>query len=341
MKFLNSPLSVVRGPLYVYATDLFMRAWILNTFEGLKDMKLSEVAEPQAKAGEVLLRMRYAALNPADRYLSEGQYPARPPLPHVLGRDGVGTIAGSDQLRMVLRGEVGVNRWGTLAESVVVPETDLLEIPNGWTLEESAGAALVYLTAFQAISQWDMEMAGKTLLITGASGGVGVACVQLGKALGARVFAMSRSEEKGTKLRELGADEILDPEDEQWVSRVKKTLNTRIDLAVDNIGGPLFSQVLDVMNNNGRISCVGRLAGPVPEFNTASLFFRRLRVGGVAVGTYGREEAHAAWKQVIQLLGKTGAKPIIDSVWPMDQVPQAFERLKQGPMGKVLIRLGV
>lgn len=318
-----------------------MRAWLLNSFTGLNAMHLVQDApEPKAEGAEVVLQMRYAALNPADRYLSEGQYPARPPLPHVLGRDGVGTIAGTDQLRMVLRGEVGVSRWGTLAERVAVPGTDLLEIPAGWSLEESAGAALVYLTAYQALTQWpDLDLPGKNILITGASGGVGVACVQLGKALGARIFAMSRSKEKGKRLCELGADEILDPADPQWVLRIKKEMNARIDLAVDNIGGALFSQLLDVMNSNGRISCVGRLAGPVPEFNTASLFFRRLRIGGVAVGTYGREEAHAAWKQVIQFLAKTNARPIIDSVWPFEKVLEAFARLAEGPMGKVLVKI--
>jgi NADPH:quinone reductase len=318
-----------------------MRAWLLKSFDGIKDLELVQNApDPKSTASEVILQMRYAALNPADRYLAEGQYPAHPPLPHVLGRDGVGTILGTNQMRMVLRGEVGVSRWGTLADRVVVPETDLLEIPAGWSLEESAGAALVYLTAYQALIQWsDLDLAGKNILITGASGGVGVACVQLAKALGAHIFAMSRSEEKGKQLRLLGADEILDPTNDQWVAYVKKQLKQRIDLAIDNIAGPLFSQLLEVMNQNGRISCVGRLAGPVPHFNTASIFFRRLRIGGVAVGTYGREEAHAAWNEIVKLLAKTGSRPIVDSVWPMEDVPKAFARLHEGPMGKVLVQI--
>lgn len=317
-----------------------MRAWLLKSFDGIQDLELSVNApEPQASAGDAVLDLRYAALNPADRYLAEGQYPTHPPLPHVLGRDGVGTLAGTNQMRMVLRGEVGVSRWGTLAEKVAVPLTDLLEIPAGWSLEESAGAALVYLTAFQALTQWaELDLAGKTILITGASGGVGVACIQLGKAMGARILAMSRSAEKGKQLRQIGADEILDPTNNQWAAHVKKKLNLRVDLAVDNIGGPLFSQILDVMNDRGRISCVGRLAGPVPQFNTASIFFRRIRIGGVAVGTYGREEAHDAWKRIVQLLAKTGAKPLVDSIWDFEKVPQAFARLKEGPLGKVLVR---
>jgi len=91
------------------------------------------------------------------------------------------------------------------------------------------------------------------------------------------------------------------------------------------------------MADRGRISCVGRLAGPVPQFNTASLFFRRLKVGGVAVGAYTAEESRRAWDEVVRLLAQTGARPLIDSVFPFTDLPQAFARLKAGPMGKVLL----
>ena len=91
---------------------------------------------------------------------------------------------------------------------------------------------------------------------------------------------------------------------------------------------------------NGRVSTVGRLAGPVPSFNTASLFFRRLKVGGVAIATYTNEESHAAWHSVLATLAKTaGVRPVIDAVFPYQEVPKAFERLAQGPMGKVLVRV--
>jgi len=111
----------------------------------------------------------------------------------------------------------------------------------------------------------------------------------------------------------------------------------RVDLAIDNIGGPLFNQVIETMGNNGRISVVGRLAGPVPDFNTASLFFRRLRIGGVAVGTYTNSEARAAWGDVVKLLARGGKKPVVDRVFGFGELVEAFERLREGPMGKVLI----
>ena len=113
-----------------------------------------------------------------------------------------------------------------------------------------------------------------------------------------------------------------------------------MDLGVENIGGPRFNPVLETLGNHGRVSVVGRMAGPVPELNTASLFFRRLRIGGVAVGAYTNAEARSAWREVVKLLGKGGKKPVVDCVFKFEELKEAFERLKRGPMGKVLIGTG-
>lgn len=329
-----------------------MKAWLLDSLGGIENLRLGEVADPVAAAGEVVLQMRYAALNPADRYLAEGQYPARPPLPHILGRDGIGTVrqigTGVQGFRVgqtlvVLRGEAGVSRAGTLAEAVAVPMESLVEMPAGWTEPEAAGATLVYMTAYQALTQFG-ELPPSVVLITGASGGVGVATTQLAHAMGHTVIGLSRSEEKAKKLKELGALAIFDPADTQWRRRVKELLGKgggvprRVDLAVDSIGGELFNDVLDTLGEWGKVSVVGRLAGPVPQFNTASLFFRRLRIGGVAVSSYSNAESRTAWKNSLELLAKTGAKPIVDRVFDFTDVPAAFARLKEGPMGKVVIR---
>ena len=324
-----------------------MRAWLLDRLEGLSRLRLAEAPDPRPAAGEVVLEVQLAALNPADRYLAEGQYPAKPPLPHVLGRDGVGAVIeigpGAGPLRigdrrMVLRGEVGVSRWGTFAQRVAVPAESLVEIPAGWTDEESAGATLVYLTAYQALTQWG-ELRASVILVTGASGGVGVATLQLATAMGHTVVALSRSEAKQQRLRELGAKVTLDPQDPQWPQKLKRELaGRRVDLAIDNIGGELLPRVIDTLGDHGKVSLVGRLAGSVPQFNTAALFFRRIRLGGVAVGAYTNAESRAAWDAVNRIMQKSGAKPLVDSVFDFEELLSAFERLAQGPMGKVLVR---
>ena len=328
-----------------------MRAWLMESFEGVDKMRLGEVPDPRPAAGEILLRIRFAALNPADAFLAQAMYPAKPALPHILGRDGVGEVIaagpGVERPRVgemvgVLRCDVGVERWGTLAEKTVVPADCVVPIPAGWSLEETSGASLVFLTAWQALTQWSDPPAppphGSVLLITGASGGVGVASLLLGKSMGLRVVALSRSAQKAAVLKDMGADFVFEPDDPNLRKKVSAAIAPqKVDIAVDNVGGSLFNQVVALLGYGGRISVVGRSGGPVPEFNTATLFFRRNRIGGVAVSDYTPELAQATWKEMVERLAAMGKRPIVDRVFPFAEAKAAFARLAEGPMGKVLI----
>jgi NADPH2:quinone reductase len=215
-----------------------------------------------------------------------------------------------------------------------------VEAPPEWTAEQAASATLVYLTAYQSITQWE-DLPGETvILISGASGGVGVSASQLGVAMGHTVIGLSRNAEKRAILKSLGMNLALDPTDPAWRKSLGSFLGKRkVNLVIDNVGGALFSELLATLGDRGRVSVVGRLAGDVPNFNTASLFFRRLRIGGVAVGAYTNDESRAAWKQVLELLNRRGDRPLIDHVFSFDQLPAAFQRLAEGPMGKVLIKV--
>jgi NADPH2:quinone reductase len=324
-----------------------MRAWLLESLGGLDRLRLGEIADPRPAAGEVVLRVHFAALNPADRYLAEGQYPARPPFPHILGRDGVGTVIDVGQeadnwkigdRALLLRSDVGVARHGTFAEKVAVPVESLTTIPPGWTEPQAAAAPLVYLTAYQSLTQFGELPAGQVVLITGASGGVGVASIHLARAMGHTVVAMSRGTEKVDALKQLGAHAVFDPNDATWRKKIKEfTGGKRVGHAIDNIGGALFSDVVDSLGHNGKVACVGRLAGPVPQFNTASLFFRRITIKGVYVGDYTPPQSQAAWAATLKLLNDAGVKPVVDRVFPFEQLIDAFEHLRQGPLGKVLL----
>jgi NADPH:quinone reductase len=330
-----------------------MRAWLMDAYDGIETLRLGEVAHPQPGPAEVLLRVKFAALNPADAFLARGMYPAKPPLPHVLGRDGVGDVLavgpGVKNVRVgdtvgILRCNVGVESWGTLAEKVVVPAESVTPVPVGWSLEEMAAAPLVFLTAWQALTQWSDPPASpgerSVLLVTGASGGVGVASVLLGKSMNLTVVALSRSAEKRAILMGLGADFVFDPGDKNLRKEVLASISPKkVDMAVDNVGGALFSQVVAMLGYGGRISVVGRSGGTVPDFNTATLFFRRNRIGGVAVGDYTAESAHIAWVQIVDRLNAVRRRPVVDAILPFEDVKSGFARLAQGPMGKVLMRV--
>jgi len=331
-----------------------MRAWLMDSYDGVEKLRLGEVPDPEPGPGQVLLKLKFAALNPADAFLSQGMYPAKPALPHILGRDGVGDVVKTGpgvtgfnpgKTVGILRCDAGVSVWGTLADMVVVPAASLAPIPSGWSLEQATAAPLVFLTSWQALTQWSDPPApaakGSVLLVTGASGGVGTASVQLGKSMGLTVVALSRSAEKRAKLLELGADFAFDPADAGLRKAVMTAIAPKkVDLVVDSVGGALFNEVIAMLGYAGRISVVGRSGGGVPEFNTATLFFRRNRIGGVAVGDYTPEQAQSSWKEIVKRLDAARQKPVIDAIYPFEEVKAAFARLNQGPMGKVLVRVG-
>ncbi|MEK6784619.1 MAG: zinc-binding alcohol dehydrogenase family protein [Nitrospirota bacterium] len=328
-----------------------MRAWLMDSYQGIEKLRFGEVPDPHPGPADVLVTVRYAALNPADAFLAQGLYPAKPTLPHILGRDGVGDVelVGSrgGNIRVgdtigILRCEIGVEMPGTLAEKVVVPAESLVPIPTGWSLEEMAGAPLVFLTAWQALTQWSDPpgpLAKRSvLLVTGASGGVGLASVLLGKSMDLIVVALSRDAEKRAKLTALGADFVFDPEDSSLVKSISAAISPRkVDLAVDCVGGNLLPRIIAGLGHAGRISIVGRSGGTVSEFNTATLLFRRIRMGGVSVGDYTVPAARAAWREIVIRLESIGHRPQVDSIVPFEEVKKGFARLAQGPMGKVLV----
>ena len=330
-----------------------MRAWLMDSYAGVEQLRLGEMPDPQPGPSEVRLKLRYAALNPADAFLAQGLYPAKPSLPHILGRDGVGDVevVGSrvENMRVgdtvgILRCETGVEMPGTLAEKVVVPMESLVKTPAGWSLEEMAGAPLVFLTAWQALTQWSDPPAPpperSIILITGASGGVGVATMLLGKSMNLTVVGLSRDADKRAKLKALGTDHVFDPADKDLRRSISAAISPRkVDLAIDCVGGKLLPQVIALLDYGGKISVVGRSGGTVPEFNTATLLFRRIRMGGVSVDDYTAQAAHAAWKEIVDRLDAIGQRPLVDSIVSFEEVKKGFARLAQGPMGKVVVRV--
>jgi len=154
------------------------------------------------------------------------------------------------------------------------------------------------------------------------------------------VIGLSRSLEKGEKLKQLGADFVFNPDTPNVRKAVTSTIAPRkIDIVVDNVAGPVFNDLIAILGYGGRISVVGRSGGSVPDFNTATLFFRRNRIGGVSVADYTPESAQAAWKEIVTRLDRLGKRPVTDDVFPFEGVRQAFARLAQGPMGKVVVRV--
>ncbi len=323
-----------------------MRAWRFHEFGAIENLVLEEVGIPVPNKDEVLLKLNFAALNPADHFLIKGQYPRPGTPPFSVGRDGCGTVVEApadsrffigDKV-IVLRSDLGVSRSGTLAEYVCCPEESLAPLPGGWRDEEGAAGPLVFLTAWQALVDRGRLKAGETVLINGASGGVGSAAILLAKALGAKVVALSGSEKKWPSLHDLGADMVVDSRSKHLEQEVKGALGGgRVDLVIENLGGPFLQKSINLVSVNGRICVIGLLAGFQSEITVGHLIFKCIEIHGLNVGAYTAAESQMAWKKIVAALDDAKQRPIIDSKFPLGKVQEAFAKLGEGPLGKVVI----
>ena len=326
-----------------------MRAWRFREFGDLANFRLEDVPVPQLRPGEVKIRVSFASLNPADRLLIEGRYPGAGKLPLTVGRDGSGIVddpGDSTRFRrgdavLVLRSDVGITRQGTLAELVVAPEDVLAPVPAHWSLEEAAAAPLVYLTAWKALVVQGGLKRSETIMVTGASGGVGVAAIQLGKALGARVIALSRDAVKRDRLKALGADVAIDDSATELSSQVADACGgAGPDLIIEHLGGARLAEHVAMVNMNGRIMVIGLLSGRQSELDMGLVLFKQVRIEGVHVGRFAPAEAQAAWSSVVSTMDAAGARPVVDKTFAFEEVPEAFARLAGGHLGKVLVKVG-
>jgi NADPH2:quinone reductase len=324
-----------------------MKSWRFHEFGDITNLQLEDIPVPKLPPGEALVKLNYAALNPADAFLVMGKYPRPGKPPFAVGRDGCGTIQkpgdsgkfkAGDKV-VLLRSNIGITREGTLAEYVAVPEESLAPLPDGWTEQEGAAAPLVFLTAWQALVGVGNLLATHTALVTGASGGVGTASVLLAKAMGATVVALSRSADKRTRLKERGADITLDADIDGLEQRAKEALDGgRVDVVVENLGGPYLQASINLCCEGGRIAQVGLLAGLKSEVVVGTLLFKRVRIEGVQVGAFTPKESQDVWREIVSRMNSAGLRPVVDTVFSMDSVQEAFAYLGNGPFGKVLVR---
>jgi NADPH2:quinone reductase len=325
-----------------------MRAWRFNEFgDFTQNYTMGEYELPEPGDDEVLIRLNYSGLNPADRLLVEGKYPGAGALPLSVGRDGSGVVekaAATSRFKpgdsvLLLRSGIGITLQGTLAEYVIAPEAVVANTPKDWSMEESAAGPLVYLTAWKALVVQGHLKEGESVLVTGATGGVGMAAVQLAKSLGATVIAQTRDESKCDALMELGADFVIDSNTSDLVGDVQRALNGNVDLIIENIAGDELQHHINAANLNGRIMVIGMLGGRSSTIELGQVLFKQLRIEGVHVGKFVPTQAQDAWKRVVDCLKQVDQKPVVDTVFPMDQVQEAFARLQQGHMGKVLVQV--
>ena len=304
---------------------------------------LEEQALPEPGAGEVRVRIKAASLNFPDLLMTEGKYQLKPELTFVLGMEFAGIV---DALGAGVSGfapgdaVAGGNRIGAFSEYAVVPAAALRKKPEAISFAAAASYGAAYLTAYVALVRRGNLQPGETLLVHGASGGVGLAAVDVGRLLGAHVIATSASQAKRRILTEYGADHVLP--DAGFRERVKELTGGRgADVIYDPVGGDVFDESVRCIAFDGRLLIIGFTSGRIPSVNVNMPLIKGFSVVGVRAGEYGRqfpdrgrENMAAIWKWAEE--GKV--RPRIHAEVPLTDWRRAFEMMRSREVvGKVAI----
>ncbi len=321
------------------------------------------ILEP--KAGEVRIRMKAVALNRLDLWVRAGWAGLKLAMPHITCADGAGvvdkvgegvtqylagdricidpTIVDKDspalmtglenQTRIHLLGETVP---GVGAEYVVLPQRNLMKIPEGFGFNEAASAGLVYVTAWHSLITRGGLKPGETVLIVGAGGGVNSASIQIAKLAGATVYVVGSNAEKCAKAKELGADVTINREETpQWSKAVYQMTNKQgVDIVIDNVGAATFNDSIRSARIGGRILVVGNTSGPMVELDLRQVFSRQVSIIGSTMGP------HQDFVKVMNLVFAGRLKPVIGAVLPIDEVRKGMELLEDfSVFGKIVLEI--
>jgi NADPH:quinone reductase-like Zn-dependent oxidoreductase len=328
-----------------------VRAVRIHEDGGPEVLVLEEAPDPEPEPGEVLVRLRASALNHLDVWIRKGLPSV--PKPRILGADGAGVVEAIGNgvtgfepgERVVLNPgvEVGGGRIhvigehgdGTNAELIAVPATNVHAIPDALSFEEAAAFPLVFETAYRMLVTRAALREGEWVLAWGIGGGVSTAALAIAKALGARVLVTSSSDAKLERAWELGADATANHATGDVKAAVQEATEGRgIDVVVENVGEATWATSLQVAAPGGRITVCGATSGPNPPAALHRIWWKQLSILGSTMGT-GEDFAG-----VFELVTSGRARPVVDSVLPLEEIRAAHERLEAGEqLGKIVLTI--
>lgn len=342
-----------------------MKAILFHQHGGPEVLEYADFPTPEPKPGEVLVRLRAAALNRLDLWVRNGWPGIRLQYPHIPGADGAGEIAALGEGvsgwtvgdKVVLNANVGCGecafcragkdnlcaRWnllgetlrGTYCEYISLPPRQVFRLPAEFDLHTAAAAGLVYLTAWHSLISRGSLQSGETVLIVGASGGVNTACIAIAKHIGARVIVVGSEEKKLQLAQSLGAEVLINRTKEpEWHKAVfEVTEKQGADVVVDNVG-TTFPLSFRAARKGGRILTVGNTGGPKFEIDNRFIFVKHLSLLGSTMGTL------KDFSDVMNLV-VSGKLPVaLDAAFPLQEARRAQERLESGAqLGKITLTI--
>ena len=324
-----------------------MRAVLCHAFGPPESLRLEDVDAPVPGPGEVLVDVHAAALNFPDVLMIEGKYQSQPPFPFAPGGELSGTVAAlGEGVTDFQPGEAvfGGIGSGAFVEQVAISADRLRPKPDAMTFGQAAGIGTTYGTSYYALKQRAALQPGENLLVLGAAGGVGLAAVELGKAMGARVIAAASTDEKLAVAGSAGADELINYADGELKDKVKDLTDGKgADVIYDPVGGDLFDQCMRCINWNGRVLVIGFTGGYIPKVPINLILLKGAQVVGVFYGAFSAREPAANAENFGQLLRWIEAgtlNPLVGASYPMEEYAAALRCLSERrAIGKVVLEI--
>jgi NADPH2:quinone reductase len=321
-----------------------MRSVRCHELTGPSALRIDELPEPVPGAREVVVEMKAAGVNFPDVLITEGRYQFKPALPFAPGGELAGIVrsVGHEVTSVAVGDRVAATMlYGAFAEQVCCPEAAITKLPAGVSFEVGAAVLVAYATTMYALVDRGRLGPDHTLLVLGAAGGVGLAAVQIGKCLGARVIAAASTPEKLALCREHGADETIDYTREDLKTRAKELAPSGVDVVYDPVGGDFTEAALRSLGWDGRLLVVGFTAGTIPKIPTNLLLLKSASISGVFWGAFAmrdptRNREHVA--RVLAWIEEGRVRPHIDAALPMEQAAEALSRLaRREARGKLVL----
>ena len=320
-----------------------MRALVCETLGPVTSHRVQEIPDPVPGKRQVAIRVHACGVNFADTLIVQGKYQERPELPFVPGSEVAGeVIALGEGVKGIALGQrvMALTSVGGFAEIALASADTLIPLPDGINFADAAAFTVAYGTSHVALETRAQLKAGETLIINGASGGVGLTALEIGKMMGATVIGLASTEEKRALVAERGADHVFDVADPELRDKVKALGGA--DVGYDVVGGEAFNTMLRCMKFEGRLLTVGFASGEIPQVPANLLLVKNISVVGVYWGSYARNNPSVLMKSLVQLtqwLKEGQLRPHVSAVYSLDEATKGLEALaSRQSVGKVVIK---
>jgi NADPH2:quinone reductase len=322
-----------------------VRAVVVDRWMEPSELRVGEAPRPEPGPGELLVEVRAAGCNFADTLMVRGEYQVKPDFPFVPGHElaGVVTQLGAGVRNFAVGDSVcGFGGRGAFAELACLPEAAAVPIPDGVSFDDAAAIPTVYPTSYLALVDRAQLARGETLLVHAAAGGVGLAAVQIGKALGARVIATAGGADKLKIAEQAGADVLIDYRVDDFREVVlAETEGRGADVIYDSVGGDTFDRSLKCIAWGGRLLVIGFASGRIPEVKANRILLKNIAIVGLHWGPYLEREperVRRCFEALFEMHRKGQMRPLIGGRYSLEELPQALSLLaSRKSVGKLIV----